>query len=91
MTIEVVFFFQDKQKFLVCQKQMLSGLYDAMATFADQNPSVNMQDFEGQIQDQKRKIDELLRRYVWPWDPRLCYGHCYIICFLVTHYEPLSR
>lgn len=57
----IINFFQDKQKFLVCQKQMLSDLRVAVATFSAQNPSVNMEDFLSQIQDTEHKIDELLK------------------------------
>lgn len=41
---------------------MLSDLRVAMETFSSQNPSVNMDGFQDQIQNAENKIDDLLRR-----------------------------
>ncbi|XP_052767291.1 uncharacterized protein LOC128208037 [Mya arenaria] len=52
----------EKQKFLLCQKQMLGDMRVVVTTFSTQNPSVNMDGFLDQINTSEMKIDDLLKR-----------------------------
>ncbi|KAL4237335.1 hypothetical protein ACF0H5_002053 [Mactra antiquata] len=53
---------QDKQKFLVCQKQIINDVRNAVQIFSTQNASVNMDGFLSQIQDTEDKIDALIQK-----------------------------